>query len=139
MNNAKIEQRKETAQTWFEALRDRLLTALEELEDALPAGAPLSDRPAGRFKRTAWQRTDHTGAQPISGLPAIGNVDAGAGPGGGGVMAMMQGRVFEKIGVHVCTVFGEFAPEFRNEITGPADDPRFYASGIALIADPHNP
>ena len=63
MNSAKTEQRKETAQTWFEALRDRLVTALEGVEDALPAGAPLSDRPAGRFKRTAWQRTDHTGGK----------------------------------------------------------------------------
>src|SRR5438105_12191274 len=123
MNSAKPEQRKETAQTWFEALRDRLLVALEGAEDALPAGAPLSDRPAGRFKRTAWQRTDHTGAQPISGLPEIGNANAGpAGAGlGGGVMAMMQGRVFEKVGVHVSTVFGEFAPEFRNEIPAAAD------------------
>jgi coproporphyrinogen III oxidase len=141
MNSAKPEQRRETAQTWFEALRDRLVMALEGVEDALPADAPLSDRPAGRFKRTAWQRTDHTGAQPISGLPEIGNVNAGpAGAGlGGGVMAMMQGRVFEKVGVHVSTVFGEFAPEFRNEIPGAADDPRFYASGISLIAHPHNP
>jgi coproporphyrinogen III oxidase len=142
MNSAKTEQLKETAQTWFEALRDRLVMALEGVEDALPAGAPLSDRPAGRFKRTAWQRTDHTGAQPISGLPEIANVNAGpagAGPGGGGVMAMMQGRVFEKIGVHVSTVFGEFAPEFRSEIPGAADDPRFYASGVSLIAHPHNP
>ena len=62
MDSAKIEARKETAQAWFEALRDRLLTALEDVERALPAGAPLSDRAAGQFARTPWQRTEHTGA-----------------------------------------------------------------------------
>jgi coproporphyrinogen III oxidase len=142
MDSAKTEARKETAESWFETLRDRLLAAFEDLERTLPAGAPLNDRAAGQFIRTPWQRADHhSGGQPISSLPEIGNVDAGpagAGPGGG-VMAMMKGRVFEKVGVHVSAVFGEFAPEFRKEIPGAADDPRFYATGISLIAHPRNP
>jgi coproporphyrinogen III oxidase len=143
MDTGNIEQRKEQARAWFESLRDRIVAAFEAVEDALPAAAPLADRPAGRFKLTPWHRTDHTGSQPISGLPEIGNVNAGSAKAdpdrGGGVMAMMAGRVFEKVGVHVSTVFGEFAPEFRKEIPGTADDPRFFASGISLIAHPHNP
>ena len=122
MDSAKTEARKESAKAWFEALRDRLLTAFEDLERTLPAGAPLGERAPGHFARTPWQRTDHSGA-----------------PGGGGAMAMMKGRVFEKVGVHVSAVFGEFAPEFRREIPGATDDPRFYAAGISLIAHPCNP
>jgi coproporphyrinogen III oxidase len=139
-----LDARKARARAWFESLRDDICRAFEALEDALPGSAPLADRAPGRFVRTRWQRTDHTGGQPISDMPAVDQLSAGsteAEPdrGGGGVMSMMRGRVFEKVGVHCSTVFGEFAPEFRGQIPGAADDPRFWASGISVIAHLHNP
>jgi coproporphyrinogen III oxidase len=72
MDAGQTEARKARARAWFEHLRDDICAAFEAIEDDLPYGAPLVDRAAGRFVRTPWQRTDHTGAQPISGLPEIG-------------------------------------------------------------------
>jgi len=111
--------RQQAASEWFAALQDRLIAALEALEDQAPA---LSGAPAGRFETKPWSRTDHSGA-----------------PGGGGRMAMLRGRLFEKAGVHCSTVFGTFAPEFAAQIKGAADDPRFWAAGLSVIAHPWSP
>lgn len=114
------DRKKQDARAWFEALRDRLHAAFEAIEaeadSARYPGAP------GRFERTAWDRSDD---------PSVEH--------GGGVMGMLRGRVFEKAGIHCSTVQGEFSEEFRAQIPGAMDDPRFWASGISVIAHPMSP
>jgi coproporphyrinogen III oxidase len=121
---AELDQRKAQAKAWFENLRDQLCASFEAIEDdATGPYFPETDaKNAGRFTRKPWSRKDHEGND-----------------GGGGMMSMMHGRVFEKVGIHTSTVFGVFSPEFAKQIPGADTNPNFFASGVSLIAHPWNP
>jgi len=109
-----LDEQQASARSWFEALRDRICASFEAVER--DAGSDAS------FAYTAWNRDDAPDAK-----------------GGGGVQGVMKGKVFEKVGVNVSTVGGEFAPEFAKSINGAEDDPRFFATGISLVAHMANP
>jgi len=115
MTDAVLQDRRRRAAARFESLRDRLCAAFEALEDAAPADL-YPDAP-GRFERKPWTREG----------------------GGGGVMSLMRGRVFEKVGVHVSTVHGTLSPDFAKTLPGAEEDPSFFATGVSLIAHPRNP
>jgi coproporphyrinogen III oxidase len=115
---AETQDRKVTAANWFASLRDRICAAFEGIEDEYRG----SEKSAGRFARKDWQRPTADGSD-----------------GGGGTMSLMKGRVFEKVGVNVSTVYGRFDPQFAKEIPGADADPRYWASGISLVAHMRNP
>jgi coproporphyrinogen III oxidase len=117
--------RQDTARQWFESLRDQICAAFEAIEQSLSTGVH-ADMEAGGFERTEWTR------------PAV-NGDEASGPGGGGVMSVMRGRVFEKVGVSVSTVQGQFSDAFRGQIPGTETDASFWASGISVVAHMRSP
>ena len=109
-----------SARIWFEELRDRICAEFEAIEREHCGQS--DERPEGVFAREAWKRTSEDGE------------DAG-----GGEMGLMRGRVFEKAGVNVSTVYGQFSPEFAKQVPGGTEDPHFWASGISVVAHPQNP
>jgi coproporphyrinogen III oxidase len=109
------DEEKRRAETWFAALRDKICAAFETIEDELTG--THADLPAGRFERKPWDRPE----------------------GGGGVISVMHGRVFEKVGVNISVVHGAFSEEFRKQIPGAGDTGGFYAAGISLVAHPRSP
>ncbi|WP_332700653.1 oxygen-dependent coproporphyrinogen oxidase [Devosia sp.] len=110
-----IDDKKTTAQAWFRALRDRIIAAFESIE--ADVSGPNAHMPAGKFEITPWDRA----------------------AGGGGEMGMLHGRVFEKAGVHISTVHGEFSEDFAKQMPGTEAGAQFWSAGISLIVHPWNP
>ena len=109
-----LDSEQSTARAWFESLRDQICAEFESIEREAGSDA--------RFDYIAWDRTDPSGE-----------------PGGGGVRGVMKGKVFEKVGVNVSTVGGTFEGDFAKSIHGAGEDPRFFATGISLVAHMANP
>ena len=127
MTDSDFDARKARAADWFRTLRDDIVAAFEALEDRQATG-PFADRPAGRFEVTPTRRTAEDG-----------------GDAGGGLMSVLRGgRVFEKVGVNISTVHGRLGERAQRAmaargVPGMESDPRFWASGISLVAHMQNP
>lgn len=113
-----LEEKQKKCSDWFRYLRDGICFEFERIEEEFDKKYP------GKFERKNWNR--HENSRPDS-------------DGGYGEISMMKGNVFEKVGVNFSEVYGEFSPEFRNEIPGAKEDPRFWASGISLVAHMKSP
>ncbi len=118
---------KTLAASWFRELQDRICGEFEKLEDELSAG-PFAKREPGRFERSPWDRAELKGPTQNGGTLE-----------GGGIMSVMRGRVFEKVGVNFSEVYGTFSPDFRKAIPGAEEDGSFWASGISLVAHLRSP
>jgi coproporphyrinogen III oxidase len=113
-----LEEKQKKCSDWFRYLRDGICFEFERIEEEFDKKYP------GKFERKNWNRQENS--RPDS-------------DGGYGEMSIMKGNVFEKVGVNFSEVYGEFSPEFRNEIPGAKEDPRFWASGISLVAHMRSP
>ncbi len=104
----------ETAFKWFKKLRNNICSTIEEIELEAPSHSLNSHINPGIFKRKNWQRN--------------------AKNGGGGTMAILHGKIFEKVGVNISLVKGSFPDHFKKNIPGASEDPRFVATGISVVA-----
>lgn len=120
-------QKKQKAAAWFKELRGEIVTAFEQMEADL-TGGNMADKPPGLFTITPWDRAHADEANQSGSILK-----------GGGEMAMMRGRVFEKVGVNISTVHGTFSEAFRGNIPGAEKDGQFWAAGISLVAHMQNP
>ncbi len=116
--------RQQLAAEWFAELRDKICARFEQLEDELTG--THSDLPAGRFERKPWTRENK-------------DATTGSALDGGGVISLMKGRVFEKVGVNISTVYGTFSQDFRKQVPGAAESGGFWAAGISLVAHMRSP
>ena len=121
-NIVSFDKKQQLAASWFEELRNRICNEFENIEEQyLQSGnCPIDPEVSAvdaKFKCEFWERAG----------------------GGGGQMSVMKGNVFEKVGVNISTVFGEFSKEFRDQIPGTKNSPNFWASGISLVAHMRSP
>ncbi|PPR31018.1 MAG: Oxygen-dependent coproporphyrinogen-III oxidase, partial [Alphaproteobacteria bacterium MarineAlpha6_Bin6] len=111
-------KKKKIVEEWFKLLRNKICSSFEEIEKK--HRHKLVNSKPGKFYKKKWKRLKNN-------------------KGGGGEISIMKGRIFEKVGVNISTVYGNFSKEFRNQIPGCEKSPKFWASGISIVAHLHSP